>query len=216
MPVPTPSTTHVPDTLALIISRYRTEVSVTGMQAALSAEVQKLEDAAWAVLNALQLTNQPLGGGPWDILDQLAWLVGVPGGVPVYNADDSYNKAASTSPRLGRSDADLLQAIKIQLRINRSNGLAEDIIGIVALVVTGAVYLEWYPAAWEVDIFNTTSSVVAALVQYLGKARAAGTSGNIRYSTFAGPFVTLGYSGSGVGFGYGGSGATLVDLRPIG
>ncbi len=164
MPVPAVSTTHVADTLALLISRYSKAKVVTGIVKALSAETQALEDAAWAVINALLLTNQPLASGPWDVLDKLAALVGVPGG------------------RLGRSDADLLQAVKIQIRINHSHGLAEDIIQIAALVTTGAIYREYYPASFEVDLFPTTLSVVNALARYLGKARSAATAGYLVYS----------------------------------
>ncbi len=164
MPVPTQSTTHVTDALALLISRYSKAKVVTGIVKALSAETQALEDAAWAVINALLLTNQPLAGGPWDILDKLAALVGVPGG------------------RLGRSDADLLQAVKIQIAINHSHGLAEDIIHITSLVASGATYSEAYPASFEVDINGTTASVAAALLQYLDKARSAGVSGYLNFS----------------------------------
>ncbi len=113
-----------------------------------------------------------MAGGPWDIYDKLAALVGVPGG------------------RLGRSDADLVQAIKIQIRINISHGLAEDIIQIVALVQpTGATYSESYPASFEVDLVLTKTAVVNALLRYLDKARSAGTRGFLNYAL--GPTAAL-------------------------
>jgi hypothetical protein len=164
MPVPAQSTTHVADALALLISRYSKATVVTGIVSALSAEAQALENAVWGVINALLLVNQPLAGGPWDVLDKLAALVGVPGG------------------RLGRTDADLLAAIQIQIRINHSHGLAEDIIQIVALVTTGATYTEFYPASFEVDAFGITASAAKALIRYLSQARSAATAGYLNFS----------------------------------
>jgi hypothetical protein len=165
MALPVQITTHVVDTLALLIARYSKAAVVTGMVKSLSTEVQALEDAAWAVINAVQLVNHPMGGGPWDILDKLAALVGVPGG------------------RLGRADIDLLQAIKVQIRINHSRGLVEDIIAITALVApTAATYSEDYPASFTEQLLGTTQPIANALIRYLGKARSAGTRGYLTYT----------------------------------
>jgi hypothetical protein len=165
MPVPTQSTTHVADTVDLLISRYKKAKVVSGMVTSLSQEVQELEDAAWQVINAMVIGAAPMGGGPWDIYDKIAAIVGVPGG------------------RLGRNDTDLLAAIKIQIRVNRSNGLAEDIIQITALLVaTGATYYDAFPASFIEQVLGTTQPIADALTRYLGEARAVATGGSLVYT----------------------------------
>jgi len=104
----------------------------------------------------------PLAAGPWDVLDKLGAIVGV--------------------TRNGLSDADYLAVIRIKIRINRSHGWAEDIIQIASLIVSGAIYREEYPASFELDIYGTTTSIVTALLTYLGEARSAGTEGFLNYS----------------------------------
>jgi hypothetical protein len=165
MPFPIQDTTHVTETLALLISRYKAQKVVSGMVTALSQEVQALEDAAWQIINALILGDTPMVGGPWDIYDKYAAIVGVPGG------------------RLGRSDADLLTAIKIQIAVNRSEGKAEDIIQITALLApTGATYSESYPASWTEQVLGTTVAIANALGRYLNKAKSAGTGANLVFT----------------------------------
>jgi|SRR5579883_279366 len=203
MPLPTQDTAHVAEGVGLLTSRYRLLQVVPGIVTALMSRVQEIETDIWSVINGVQLANHPMPGGPWDVLDKLGALVGAP-------------------PRNGRSDADYVPVIRLQIRVNRSRGLAEDIIQIAALVVAGARYYEWYPAAFEVDVFDTTSSVVAALLLYLRKSRSAGTAGTLRYSVDAGPLVTWADStGSPVGArGFkdsvgGGFVAELTSLQPF-
>lgn len=172
MAFPTKVTTYVIDGVNLLTSRYRNLKIVPGVVTALMLALQELENAAWSVIEGILLTTPPVG----DAVDRLAALVGI--------------------TRDGRTDTQLLAAIQIQIRINRSHGLAEDIIGIAALVVANAVYREWptMVAAWEIDLLVTppTTAVVQALTQYLGKARSAGTAGNIRYAPDAGSLLCWG------------------------
>lgn len=202
MAFPTQIKTYVADGVALLTSRYRNLVIVPGVVMALMLALQEVENAAWSVIEGILLTTPPVG----DAVDRLAALVGI--------------------TRDGRTDTQLLAAIQIQIRINRSHGLAEDIIGIAALVVANAVYREWptMVAAWEIDLLVTppTTAVVQALTQYLGKARSAGTAGNIRYAPDSGPLIKWGshYGGvTGAGFASHYGGATnneLSGLNPTG
>jgi hypothetical protein len=173
-----------------------------GMVTAFSTVIQTLENKAWSVINAVQLANHPMLGGPWDVLDRIGALVGA-------------------APRAGRSDADYLAIIRLTIRVNRSNGKAEDIIQVTALIIAFAKYLEYYPAAFEVDTFGsaTTASIVQALLTYLPKTRSAGVAGFLRYGIGAGPFIILGsrYGGvAGAGFASRYGGAALNELSALG
>lgn len=172
--IPAVDNAHAAEGNALLTSRYQALPNIAGLVQACMVKFQQKENDFWSLINGLQLANHPMAGGPWQILDQLAALVGVPGG------------------RLGRDDADLLQAIKIQIRVNRSNGLANDIIDVAALVVSGAEYFEWPPAAFEVDAIPILPGAANALIAYLGEAKSAGTSGTLRYATGSGPWIRWG------------------------
>lgn len=197
--LPVQDTSHVAEAQALLTSRYANLPATSGLVKAFTTPVQALENKVFAVLNAVQLSSHPLAGGPWDILDRLGALVGAP-------------------PRGGRSDTDYLAAIKLQIRVNRSNGLAEDVIQVAALIVANASYFEWPPAAAEVVALDVSASVVAALVEYLPKTRSAGTALNVRYSTSAGPYIRWGsvYGGvTGAGFASVRGGAPLDQLAGL-
>jgi hypothetical protein len=167
--IPTPDTTYIKDGGALLTSRYVGQKVTAGMVKALMLAVQDLENAYQSLINGVQLSNHPMAGGPWRILDQIGAIVGV--------------------ARNGLSDTDYLVAIRIKIRINRSHGLAEDIIQIMGLVVTGAAYSEAYPASFEVDIYGTTASIVRALLRYLHEARSAATEGFLNYSITTPVFI---------------------------
>jgi hypothetical protein len=199
MPSPVQDSAHVTEATGRLTSRYAQAAVTSGIVTANAQAVQDLENAVWQIMNAVVLANHPLAGGPWQILDYIGAIVGV--------------------TRDGRTDTDFLQAIKIQIRVNRSHGLAEDIIQIAALVASGAIYQEFYPAAFDVTILNTTIAVVNALLLYLGTARSAGTYGTLRYSTSSGPWIHWGssYGGyTGAGFASTRGGAPLDQLAALG
>jgi len=163
--LPVQDTNVVAEAVALLTSRYASDPVTKGLVTALELRAQEIENVLFDVIFKIQLANQPLAGGPWDVLDKIGAIVGI--------------------PRNGLDDASYLAAIRIKIRVNRSNGLAEDIIQIAALIVTGAAYREWYPASWEIDAFDVTAAVALALVSYLGEADSAGTEGFVRYSTWS-------------------------------
>lgn len=194
MPAPTQDTNYVAEGNALLTSRYRNAKVTAGIVKALMLRYQEVENSLWALLNGALLANAPMAGGPWDIYDKIGAIVGV--------------------AREGRTDAQYIPAIALQIRINRSQGLSEDLIQIVALVVTGALYYDWPPATWEVDVFLTTVDVIAALKRYLPEASDGGVAGNLRYTVtgWGTPVVTPGDKivGTGNGFGDKIAGATTV------
>ena len=184
MPIPAVDNAHVTEGAALTTSRYASAKAVQGIIKSLMLRFQQVENDYWTFINGVQIANHPMAGGPWSILDQIGGIVGL--------------------PRNGLADADYVPALKIQIRINRSNGLAEDIIQITGLVVSGAIYNEWWPAAFEVGVFNTTGSIALALATYLGEARSAGTAGTVRYTLTGNNSVIVWgdtYGAPGTGFG---------------
>ena len=144
MPVPTQDLAHVAEGQAFLTEHFKRAPVVNGILRALLLRLQAKENDLYLLLNSVQLSNHPLPGGPWQILDQLGAIVGV--------------------KREGRSDPDYLAAIKIKIRINRSQGLAEDIIQIAALVIAAFTYREWYPAAFEVEALDIAGPVAQSLI----------------------------------------------------
>jgi hypothetical protein len=159
---PTQITTFAANAKGLLISQYVTDAVLSGLIAVVATEIQTLENAAYSLLNSMPLAAQPLGGGNWDILDKLGSIVGL--------------------NRNGLNDSDYLAQIKIQIRVNRSAGLTTDIQQITALLVAGAIYNEWPPAAFEEYLGNASSSAVTALLAFLGRAKGAGISAYVRYA----------------------------------
>ena len=199
MPVPTVDNNTVAEGAALLTSHYADPVAtpvVTGVVKALMLALQESENATWSIINGMQLTNLPMGGGPWNVEDQLGALVDAPG-------------------RNGMNDTDYLAVIKIQIRVNISRGLAEDINAIATLILpAGFKYVEWpgSVAAFELDLtaITPTTAAVLALQANLGAARSAGTGGAIRYATSATTLITWasvhgGVTGHGFGSHYGGA-----------
>jgi hypothetical protein len=190
--IPVVDNAHVAEGQALLISKYQASPNIANILKSLMLKIQDVENAYWSIISGVQLSNHPRAGGPWGVLDKIGAIVSI--------------------PRNALSDAAYLVAIRIKIRINRSHGLAEDIIQIAALVAAGAKYYEWESAAFEVDIFNTTAAIVLALQLYLGEARSAGTAGTLRYSVDANPLVIWSDSvnpgltpGAGFASSYGGA-----------
>jgi hypothetical protein len=193
--LPAVDNAHVTEGLGLLTSRYSAQKIVTGITTALMRAIQEIENAYWSIVNGVQLVNHPQAGGPWDVLDKLGAIVGV--------------------SRNALSDANYVPQIQIKIRVNRSHGLAEDIIQVANLVAPGTKYLEWFPAAFEVDIFNTTGAIVAALIRWLGAARSAGTAGTLRYTLDANTYITWGSNTGAVAgqLGFGDSAGGLLPNR---
>jgi hypothetical protein len=125
-------TTHSADSLALLTSSTKGRANIEAITRAIGNRVQELEDAIWAAIQAVQLANTPTG--VW--LDALGEIAG--------------------EPRHARGDADYLLAVKVALRANRSQGTAEDIIQILALLGVSFTYSEDpnAPLEFRVDVYG--------------------------------------------------------------
>lgn len=177
--LPIQDTNHVAEAQGLTTSRYQSAPVVQGIIAAITARLQQLENDAFAIINAVQLTNHPMAGGPWDILDKLGAIVGV--------------------VRNGLSDADFLTLIKLQARVNRSRGLVEDVIQL-AKVMAGSgtpMYVEgssfWAGqglpiSGWQAEFYLGCWNVAGnypLFVPLLKQIRPAGVYSDFHYSTWA-------------------------------
>lgn len=164
MPTPTQDLNHVTEGQKLLTSHYASAPVISGMVKALMLRFQEIEGALFSLLNGIILNNHPMPGGPWNILDQLGAIVG--------------------EPRNGRDDATYVQAIRLRIRVNRSRGLAEDIIQIGQLA-TGVIpyYLDMPPASFILETLDVIApATVAALIT---QARSAGTYGSYVYTTWS-------------------------------
>jgi hypothetical protein len=168
MPVPVVDNAHVAEGVGLLTSRYKNAAVVKGITTALMLRFQEAEAQLWSLINGVQLSNHPMAGGPWSILDQLASLVGVPGG------------------RKGLSDADLVTAIRLQIKVNRSHGLAEDVIQVLKLATGNSqLYLDAPPAGFIVSVLDISDAFAAILASIVTQVRSAGTSGTLIYTTWS-------------------------------
>jgi len=134
--------------------------NVQKLLSVLLAPIQALEAVAWDVIN-LRILDNASGDG----LDQLGAIVG--------------------ESRDARSDTDYRAAIRIRIRVNRSQGKAEDVIAVATLAAVNSTpaYTESYPAGWEVVINNLPGGLQIA--RLLGLTKAAGTAGILSYTDSA-------------------------------
>lgn len=187
MAYPTVDNNHNTEAQALFTDHYRNQVVIPALLKGYMAKVQELETVFWSIINSFLLANNPTG----DQLNSIGSIVG--------------------APRGSLNDADYLAAIRLQIRVNRSQGLANDIIAVGSLAcgTTGTYhnYVENDPqtaTAYQnplfVHIFTTYNSAiygasyVVELLQLpsplivagqLAQTRAVGVYGVLHYTTWA-------------------------------
>jgi hypothetical protein len=164
--IPTPDENIVAEGQGLLTSRYVTAPNTNAILTALLARIQQIEDSYWSLIDAVQLANHPMPGGPWDVLDKLGSIVG--------------------ALRNGLDDADYLALIKLQAKVNRSRGTAEDVLGLAALMsgTSPPVYLEMPPAAFYLGCWDIALNY-PIFTPLLAQARAAGVYGLFAYTSWA-------------------------------
>lgn len=178
--IPQVDNAHVQEALGFLTSMFRNKANVTALLSAFVTRYQAIENAYWSIISGVQLANHPMPGGPWDILDKLGAIVGV--------------------PRNGLDDTSYVNAIRIKTRINVSNGHPDDLLNIALLVTSPISLREWPNAAYEIDALATTSAAVQALLTDLQATSPAGVMRQLRYSLGSAPLWVLGDSqGSVVG-----------------
>jgi hypothetical protein len=162
--IPAYDPNHATEILALLTEVFKNATNLRMFLSQIAIETQALEDA---------LLNPQTG---YAFLIQLVNAVG--------DALDKYGDILEL-PRNGRTDDDYRAALYLQIRVNRSMGLAEDVIQVTALITSGALYMEGYPAGFNVQVSDLTPSQVLALLLYLPQTRSGGTYGTLTYSDWA-------------------------------
>lgn len=151
MTVPVRINDHADSAPTLLTDMFANKAKTAALLKALTRPFDGLESVIWDVLNLRQL-----GGFAYGIhLDWLGKIVG--------------------ENREGRSDASFEKAIRIRIRVNRSQGQTSDILDVLALWSSLATYQENFPASFEATSYNDPDA--AALIKLLGQAKAVTTYG---------------------------------------
>ncbi len=130
--IPDKVTSHPDEAVELLTEKWRGKPVVEGLLRALVTPFDGLEASAWDVLEGRVLGAEGCAG-VW--LDALGSLV--------------------KEPRNGRNDEVYEAAIRVRIRVNRSQGRAFDVIEVARLLDAVATYYEYFPLAWEVEIYDT-------------------------------------------------------------
>lgn len=165
MGLPVQDTNHVAEGLALLTSRYASAPVVNGLLTSLLSRLQQLEDDCFDIIQKIQLSNHPLPGGPWDMLDKIGAIVG--------------------ATRGGLDDADYLALIKITAFVNRARGLSEDVLQLALMMTNGAtpLYIDCPPASFYLGCWNLGLNF-GQFVSMLKQVRPAGVYGHFHYTTW--------------------------------
>lgn len=141
---------HVAEALALLTEQFKGKPVIEALLSSAVRPVQRLEDELWILLWAWTV-DHAVGAQ----MDDLGVVVG--------------------EAREGRSDDDYRIALRLRIRINRSMGRASDMVEISAMINALATYVEYFPLAWEVSIYNVTNG--GDIIRLLAQAKAASSYG---------------------------------------
>lgn len=160
MSLPVYESAHVAKGLALLLQQWRSSPKLMGILATYLRQFQTLENVTWDVINSRML-DTAVGAQ----LDMLGDLVG--------------------EARRGRSDIDYRAAVKLRIRVNRSQGTAEDVID-VARQGGGVtpLYRQYPNFTWEIELLNPAAPYTVA--QMLYQTKAAGSNGYLLYTNWPG------------------------------
>jgi len=173
VPSPAKITNYVDRDKDRLTSKYQ-KPKLRALVGALSTRKQEAENAFWLLLSRMNLET-----ATGDLLTKIGKMVG--------------------EARLGRNDDDLRVAVRLRIRVNRSNGRAVDLIAIARLAAVNGTtphYAESYPAGWSIEIANLPGP--NAVAKLLGEAKAAGTSGHLVYTPDDDTYCVWGYDGDAV------------------
>ena len=160
---------HVQTGLALLTEQFKGQPNIAAILTAILNRVQEVEDELWVDLWGWVLefvdpddpTNVFNASG--NQLDDLGAIVG--------------------EARNGRIDSDYIPAIKLRIRINRSKGRAEDMVQVANLISNLATYVEYFPLAWEISLYDVGNA--GELIRLFAQAKAASSYGVLLASTWA-------------------------------
>lgn len=152
----THNTAHAAEGLARSLERFKGQPNWESVLKLFLFRCQGMEDVAWDLYQGMFLDNAQ---GPQ--LDMLGDTVG--------------------EPRNGRQDDQYRTFIRARIRINRSNGKVSDTLEVAKLVLEPDAVIKYtpeYPAAYRVDIANTSVSA-RDLAAILNQVRPAGVGLNV-------------------------------------
>lgn len=159
MSFPTLDTAHVKEGQALLTDHYRSKLNIPNLLKCHLLSVQEIEGVFWDIINKFQLPN-----ATGDQLDKLGDLVG--------------------EPRGGRNDTDYRYAIRLRIRVHRSEGKAEDVLQITSLLVLEAFqYLEFPLASFLLEIWNLPIDIQTFL-SFLRSTRPVGVYGLLHFTVW--------------------------------
>jgi len=159
-----PNTGLVAEGLGYLTSAYAGKPIITAILTAALNSCADLNTVIWQVINQRLITSSTPPTG--DLLTRVASIVGV--------------------QRNGLTDAQLLTLVFLQIRVNNSDGTAEDIIQ-VSNAMFPSSYIEFpnVPAAFEVQSWGlplTGYPDVSTYAKLLGETKDAGARGYLRFS----------------------------------
>lgn len=142
-------TDYVAVSAARLTSMFANLPVTSGLVRGFAKSAQRFEDAAWQAFDATQLATTT-----GKTAELLGALVG--------------------ETRAGRSDAELIAAIKVRILTNRSRGLASDLQALILAISPGATYDEPGNATVAINLGYQTSAISRALIAAMKRAKPAG------------------------------------------
>lgn len=205
MSVPDPITDHEDQALDRLIEHFAggDKPILHGLIRTYVGRIQGLENEVWKVIWGRLLDPAPgqTLRAEGKQLDVLGKIVG--------------------AERDGLSDDDYRLAIRLQIRVNRSFGTAEDLIQVTRLALgigPTFTYEELIHKTSKITVEAVTVGTAIALHRALNRARAAGYRAQLSYYTDRvdpSDVFRFGFSGSGgnLGFGFDGDGAVATAIE---
>lgn len=146
---------HVTSGMRKLSDAFKDDPLGSAILRALLSRIQVLDDSARAVFDSLKLDTST-----GKSLDNLGRIVG--------------------ERRFGRSDAVYRLAIKLKILVNKSQGLAEDILAIASAVSGSVEYEEIFPASFVLRVLDTPW-VIEQIRNFLPRIKPAGVGAWLDY-----------------------------------
>lgn len=165
-------TTHVADALDRLILQYEDKPRMQALVSAFVNPLQRLEDAAFAVL-----VQSALDGAVGVQIDQIGGIVG--------------------EKRAGKIDADYKRFVSARIKVNFSDGKIDQLANIALLILGDAFPVEvrdMYPSAVEVEVQDCTVNAYFMWRDFLHKAKGSAKSLQLVYAKEADTAMLMGGS----------------------
>jgi hypothetical protein len=151
---------HTANGLELLLEQFKRKPRIAAVLGAFLGSVQELDDVAFQVL-----TERDLDTAIGVQLDVIGRIVG--------------------ELRQGRTDDEYRPFLRARILVNRSNGLTEEIITIVRVLLGESAQLtlrEEFPAAFTIIVDDAIAAPIDAVIRLLQQAKAAGVRVLLEYS----------------------------------